>query len=116
MLKQFLTGGFILALLLVNSVSAQAQPKEPSLQPQVQEALSTRTPAPDDSTTNLGTDHSIAAPVPDDSTTSLSTNGSNTSESYGSSNTQAYESIPKVSTTNRARKTGLYWWFQHRGM
>ena len=71
MLKQFLTGGFILALLLVNSVSAQAQPKEPSLQPQVQEAPSTRTPAHDDSTT------------------SLSTNGSNTSESYGSSNTLA---------------------------
>jgi hypothetical protein len=100
MLKQFLTGGFILALLLVNSLSAQAQPKEPGLQPQVQETPSTRTAAPDGSTTSLGTDGSIAAPVPDDSTTSPNTDGSNTSEISGSSNTAAHESIPKASTTN----------------
>lgn len=61
MLKQLLTGGSILALLLAGSFNAQAKTQEPMLQSQVQKAPPT-TPPPDSSPTSPSSGGSIISP------------------------------------------------------
>lgn len=104
MLKQLLTGSFILSLLLVNSLSAQAK-KEPRLQSQVQDASPT-TPAPNGSMTSPGSDGSMTTPVPNGSMTSPGSNSSNISSGSGS-NKRACESIPPARPSGGATRQRL---------
>ncbi|WP_250122083.1 hypothetical protein [Chroococcidiopsis sp. CCMEE 29] len=89
MLKQLLTGGSILALLLVGSISTEAKTQEPMLQSQVQDVPSS-TPAPDGSTTTPGVD-APATPAPEDSITAPAPDGSTTTPGVDAPATPAPE-------------------------
>ena len=96
MLKQLLTGGSVLALLLTGSFSAQAKPQEPILQSQVQEAPSTTpdaTTIPDAGTT------------PDATTTPESDNSTNSESS--DSNTALCSANPVASPTGGGSRQRL---------
>lgn len=77
MLKQFLTGGAILALGLVGNLNVSARTIASVFQAQVPEAPST-TVSPDGSTTQPSPDGSTTEPVPDSSITQPSPDGSTT--------------------------------------
>jgi len=123
MLKQLLTGGSILALLLVGSISTEAKTKEPMLQSQVQEVPSS-TPAPDGSTTTPGVDAPTTTPAPEDSITTPAPDGSTTtpgvdapattpapegvtSPEAGVSDTELCESIPPAGASGGATRARL---------
>lgn len=96
MLKQLLTGGSILALLLVGSISTEAKTQEPMLQSQVQDVPSS-TPAPDGSTTTPGVDTPTTTPAPEGVT----------SPEAGVSDTGLCESISPAGASGGATRARL---------
>jgi hypothetical protein len=104
MLKQFSIGGSILALLLISSLSAQANPQAAEFQsPEVPST----TPVPDSSTTRPSTNSSNVSPASDGSTTRLDTNSTNASPNSGSSKKKACRSIPIAEPSGGATRARL---------
>ena len=111
MLKQILTSGSVLALVLTSGLPAQARLKEPMLQSQAQEAPST-TPTPDSITspapsgTTTPTPDGITSPDPSGTTTTPAPDGSTVSPS-GDSNTRKCESISVTSPSGGGTRERL---------